>query len=158
MDAQTLIILIPYLPLAVTTGSWMATCKASLSDPCCSWASSTDELFLEQNTSETICLLTGRHVTGLICVPLLLVAAMFKQQALLKFKDIWYVIFQHSDVLQTLPVSSYIFLLQSPLAVEWRQEKHHFSDACCLRTSSADGIFLERNASVLIALFIIAIE
>ena len=31
----------------------------------------------------------------------------------------------------TLPVFSYIFLLQSPQVVECRLERHPFSDDCC---------------------------
>ena len=47
----------------------------------------------------------------------------------------------------TLPVFSHIFLLQSPQAVEWWLERHHFSDACRSQTSSNDEFFLEQNAS-----------
>ena len=47
----------------------------------------------------------------------------------------------------TLPVFSHIFFLQSPQAVEWWLERHHFSDACRSQTSSDDEFFLERNAS-----------
>ena len=42
---------------------------------------------------------------------------------------------------------SYIFLLQSPPAVEWRLEGHHLNDACCSWASSADELSLEQNAS-----------
>ena len=47
----------------------------------------------------------------------------------------------------TLPVFSHIFLLQSPQAVEWWLERHHFSDSCRSQTSSDDEFFLEQNAS-----------
>ena len=102
------------------------------SDTCCSWTSSADELFLERNGFATICSWTVHKVTALICISLLhlwlLVCASNK---LLKVKDIWYVIFQHSDVLHTPSVFSYVFQLQSPQAVEWWLERHYFSDACC---------------------------
>ena len=72
----------------------------------------------------------------------------------LQVKDIWYVIFQHSDVLHTLPEFSYIFLLQSPQTVEWRLQGHHFSDASCSWTSITDELFLEQNASAIICSWI----
>ena len=61
------------------------------------------------------------------------------QQALLKVKNIWYVIFQLCKFC-TLPVFSYIFSLQSPPVAEWRLGRHHFCDACCSRISRADEL------------------
>ena len=71
-------------------------------------------------------------------------------RALLKVKDIWYVIFQHPDVLHTLPMFSYVFFSQSPEAAEWRLERHHFSGPCCSWTSNADELLLKRNTSAAI--------
>ena len=45
---------------------------------------------------------------------------------------------------------SYIFLFQSPQAVEWQVERHHFCGACSSWTSSTDELFSERNTSATI--------
>ena len=60
------------------------------------------------------------------------------------------VIFQNLDPLHTLLVFSYICLLSSPQAFQWRLETHHFCDACSSSTISADKLFLERNMSATI--------
>ena len=81
------------------------------SGACSSWTSSADERFLGQNATATICSWTVSHVTALICAPLLhlVVAAVCKQQVLLKVEDIWYVTIQHSDVLHTTACVLYIY-------------------------------------------------
>ena len=56
--------------------------------------------------------------------------------------------YTYIDVLHTLLVYSYIFLMWSPQAVGWRPAGHHFYDASCSWSSGADKLFLERNASV----------
>ena len=91
-------------------------------------------------SSATICSWTVCHVAALICVPLLH----------LKVKDFWYVIFQHSDILHTLSVFSYIFLLQPPEITEWRRERYHSSDPCCSWTSSTNELLLEQHVSATI--------
>ena len=68
-------------------------------------------------------------------------------QVVIQLLDIWYVIFQHSDVLQRLPVFSSIFFMQSLKSAEWRLERHDFIDACCSWISSVDELFLEGNVS-----------
>ena len=45
------------------------------------------------------------------------------------------------------PGFSCIFLLQSPQAVEWWLERHHFIDAYCSWKSSDDELFRQRYAS-----------
>ena len=56
--------------------------------------------------------------------------------------------YTYIDVLHTLLVYSYIFLMWSPQAVGWRPAGHHFYDASFSWSSGADKLFLERNASV----------
>ena len=68
---------------------------------------------ISSSQSNTRLLKKKKKKNYLTCVPLLhlqLLPAMCKQQALLKLKDIQYIIFQHLDALYTLPVFSYIFL------------------------------------------------
>ena len=50
------------------------------------------------------------HCTYMCSIVTPVVDAMWKEQALLKVKDIWYVIVQHSKVLHTLPVFSFIYI------------------------------------------------
>ena len=106
------------------------------SDACCSWKSSTDELFLEQNTFATICSWIVCHVTALICVPLLhlrlLICANNKRCWKLKTFDM-------SSFSLTCFAYTACVLIYGSLAVttrvEMQLERHHFSDACCSWTN-----------------------
>ena len=86
------------------------------------------------------------------CVPLFYICGYYYVQTivLLKVKDIYCHLPKFRRFAHTACVPIYILLLQSPQAVEWQLERHHFCGACCLWTRSTDELLLEQNFSATI--------
>ena len=110
------------------------------------------KLFLQWNMSATICSWTVRHVTELIIFHYfksVVTNNYCKQQSCLERKTF----VCHLSIVRRFPNSVSFYISVSffySQEVEWKFTRHLFCDVCCLRPSSADKLFLERNASTTI--------